>query len=230
MGFKVLCLHGLGTNSDIFEAQSAPLRYNLDPDHAWQFEFVNGAYPWPADPIVAEVFGAHHTGLSYFDGSASSALAAIDSLAAHLIQNGPFDCVIGFSMGAAMVATLLLTPRTSAHDKADWVAARPMVRCAVFLCGTLPVDPRQLEQGKMGWIEPNMVSQDGHLCPIDVPTVHVWSLADTQNASASQSLKLMCLGNKSNEILHDAGHTVPCEGSIVQVIADAIRTMLAQIR
>ena len=38
-----LCLHGMGTNSRIFEAQTAAIRYAMGQEHS--FEFVDGAAP-----------------------------------------------------------------------------------------------------------------------------------------------------------------------------------------
>ncbi|KAI0187509.1 hypothetical protein F4808DRAFT_446698 [Astrocystis sublimbata] len=84
MGHKVLCLHGLGTNGDIMEAQIAPLRYYLGPFQNWDFEFVDGEYAWPIANLSLQCWGAPYTGLSYYDGTPPSALSAIDSLAAHL--------------------------------------------------------------------------------------------------------------------------------------------------
>lgn len=38
-----LCLHGMGTNSRIFEAQTAAIRYTLGSQHT--FKFLDGAVP-----------------------------------------------------------------------------------------------------------------------------------------------------------------------------------------
>ncbi|KAI0187510.1 serine hydrolase FSH [Astrocystis sublimbata] len=229
MGHKVLCLHGLGTNGDIMEAQIAPLRYYLGPFQNWDFEFVDGEYAWPIDQSVAAVFGVHHTGLSYYDGTPPSALSAIDSLAAHLCQNGPYDCVIGFSLGAAMIATLLLTPQIDAKDNPEWAAARSKVRSVVFLSGTLPVDRQQLMKGHMGWIKPDEVGQNGVWNLMDIPSVHAWSPRDASNAGESQCLREMCVAHTRTEIVHDAGHAVPAHGSAVASLGLSIGTMLAQI-
>ncbi|KAF2962695.1 hypothetical protein GQX73_g10878 [Xylaria multiplex] len=228
-GYKVLCLHGIGTNSDIFEAQTATLRYLVDPDSGWEFDFVDGAYPWPAHPAVAAVFGAEQACLSYFDGSASSALAAIGDLATHIIANGPFDCVMGFSMGGAMVATLLLQPYDPSLDFPAWIAARKMIRSAVFLCGTSPVDIAQLRQGKLGWVAGNLVGPGAKLSRITIPTVHAWSSADTEKWAESEALGNMCLEETRTVVMHSAGHGVPSNRSEIRDLANAIRGMIGKL-
>ncbi|KAI0415488.1 serine hydrolase FSH [Xylaria grammica] len=228
-GYKVLCLHGIGTNSDIFEAQTAALRYLVDPDSGWEFDFVDGAYPWPAHPAVAAVFGAEQACLSYFDGSASSALAAIGDLATHIVANGPFDCVMGFSMGGAMAATLLLEPYDPSLDSPNWIAARKMIRSAVFLCGTSPVDIAQLRQGKLDWVEDSLVGPGAKLNRIMIPTVHAWSSADTEKWAESFALGNMCLEETRTVVMHSAGHGVPCNRDEIQHLANAIREMVGKL-
>ena len=59
-----------------------------------------------------------------------SALKAVDDLATYVAEHGPFDAIMGFSLGAALAATLLL--------RAESQQARLPIRCAIFLCGVLP--------------------------------------------------------------------------------------------
>ena len=47
---RFLCLHGMGTNSRIFEAQTAAIRYLLGSEHT--FEFIDGAVPTPMAPSM----------------------------------------------------------------------------------------------------------------------------------------------------------------------------------
>ncbi|ROW10956.1 hypothetical protein VMCG_00851 [Cytospora schulzeri] len=235
--FKILCLHGIGTNAEIFEAQTdrdvrptASLRYHLGSPTAYDFDFVDGAHPWPPYPGILDIFGPQQICLSYFDGSASSSLAALDDLATHLIENGPFDAVMGFSMGGAMAATLLLQPQNPLLDKPEWVRARAMVHSAVFLCATLPVDVMELRRGEMAWIKLQDVGPCGKLRPISIPTVHAWSPGDVDNPGESKALVSMCDASERVEILHSAGHGVPSNRSEITAISSAIRKMLHSMR
>ena len=47
---RFLCLHGMGTNSRIFEAQTAAIRYLLGSEHT--FEFIDGAVPTAMAPSM----------------------------------------------------------------------------------------------------------------------------------------------------------------------------------
>lgn len=209
---------------------TASLRYHMGSPTTFEFDFVDGAHPWPAHPSIYEVFGPQQTYLSYFDGSALGAIAAVDDLATYLIDNGPFDAVVGFSMGGALAATLLLRPQNPAMDKADWISARAMVRSAVFLCGTLPVDVMELWRGRMAWISPQDIGPGGKLYHIEVPSVHAWSPEDVEIPEESKALTRMCDASKVVEILHSEGHGVPSKSVEVAAISSAIIEMLHSVR
>lgn len=98
---------------------TASLRYHLGPATAYDFDFVGGAYHWPAYPGISDLFGPQQAYLSYIDGSAAGAIAFLEDLAARLTENGPFDAVMGLSVGGAKLATLLLRPRDTSLDKRE---------------------------------------------------------------------------------------------------------------
>lgn len=167
--------------------------------------------------------------LSYFDGSAASALTAIDNLATHILENGPYDAIMGFSMGGAMAATLLLQPQNPEADNPSWLAARKLIRGAVFICSTLPVDTMELRHGRMGWVKAEDVGPAGKLHPIGVPTVHAWSPRDLCNCAESRLLVSMCIETQRTEVLHDAGHGIPSGISEVTSMSDVIQGMMNKI-
>ncbi|KAK3937381.1 hypothetical protein QBC46DRAFT_366281 [Diplogelasinospora grovesii] len=163
--FKILCLHGIGGNGDV-----PSLRYQLGDKY--EFDFVDGAHPWPAAPGITQAFGVQVCYSYYYDGTAASALAAVDDLATYVVDNGPFDAVLGFSMGAALAATLLLQPDER------YAAARQMIpSAALSLC---------LRQGKMGFLKAaDQVRKEDRVA---IPTVHAWSPQDTDQPGQSQQL------------------------------------------
>jgi pimeloyl-ACP methyl ester carboxylesterase len=197
----------------------------------YEFDFVDGAHPWPAHSAVAEVFGPNQAYRSYFDGSASSALGAVDDVAEYVLENGPFHAVMGFSMGGALAATVLLNRRDTGYDKPEWVAARSRIRCAVFLSATLPLDTAELQRGGLTWVSPADVgsSDRGRLSLIEIPTVHAWSNADLDNPGESNAVAQMCAEKGKVEILHAAGHGIPSSGNDVEAIASAIRKMISEL-
>ena len=133
-------------------------------------------------------------------------------------------------MGAALAATLLLQPRD--EDKPTHASARSMIRSAVFVCGTLPVNCDELRQGEMGWLEADHVGAEPGLLwrPVEVPTVHAWSMQDLDQPGQSQQLIRMCVEKGRVELLHSAGHGFPSEGNEVAKLAGAVRKMLTGLR
>lgn len=153
---------------------------------------------------------------SYFDGSARSALTAVKDLEDYVEENGPFDCVVGFSLGAALAATLLLQP--GRHS------ARHRIRSAVFLCGTLPCDWAELEQSKLRFLR----ARDSNKV-ISIPSVHAWSPEDVDYPGQGEQLFEMCEEKNRVQVLHSAGHGVPSQHFEVEAIAGAIRDMIAKL-
>ena len=118
----------MGTNSRIFEAQTAAIRYTLGPQHT--YEFVDGSVPTKMAPgmlipilVHARGWGAaliRATAIEPFvspsdeflqyadDASSDSCLRALLDLEAYIEEDGPFDGVMAFSQGAGLAASLLI--------------------------------------------------------------------------------------------------------------------------
>ncbi|RYP82306.1 hypothetical protein DL769_001708 [Monosporascus sp. CRB-8-3] len=211
----------------------ASLRYHLvraSPTSSYEFDFVEGGHPCPGHPAIAAVYGVQQTYLSYCDGSARSALAALDDLAAHVSENGPFDAIMGFSMGSLMAATLLLRPHEVTADRPEWAAARAMVRSAVFMCGIRPLASIELQQEMMEKLRGQDVGLHGRYNHINVPTVHIWSPSDPEILGESEALMKMCDKDKRVEILHTAGHAVPSDSVEAEAAAAKIHKMLVNVQ
>ena len=162
------------------------------------------------------MFGDQQICYSYFDGSAESALKAVDDLATYVAQHGPFDTIMGFSLGAALAATLLL--------RAESQQARLPIKCAIFLCGTLPCNWHELERRHLQLLQAKDVR-----CTIQVPTVHVWSSIDVDYPGQSAQLAQMCDVTKRVEIVHNGGHTVPSQGTELVAFAHAVHQIISSI-
>ena len=123
---------------------------------------------------IREMFGEQIC-YSYYDGSAESALAAVQDLSAHATDNGPFDVVLGFFLGATLAATLLLRDTNNGLYNFDRGPNQSETfKCAILVCGTLPCDWYELMQRNM------KVLNSGHVKPpVRIPTVHIWSPEDT---------------------------------------------------
>ncbi|KAJ0424607.1 serine hydrolase FSH [Aspergillus carlsbadensis] len=236
---RFLCLHGLGTNSDVLKAQTAALRYRLGHD-THEFDFIDGSILWPPTRGIAELFSSEADSAvdcySYFNESASSILAAVEDLAAYVITNGPFDGVIGFSQGAVLAATLLIavqpSPETTMQSadadteselpdalRALQSRGEPPFRFAVFLCGGHPFDLRALQRGVIVEIT-GRPSSDTPL--ISLPVVNCWARNDEDYPGMGPPLSSLCGKRNNEEVVHGAGHGVPSEGDDLDALCRAV--------
>ncbi|KAG4413302.1 hypothetical protein IFR04_013562 [Cadophora malorum] len=120
---KVLCLHGSGTNIDIFQIQSRKLRGHLKDQ--FRFVFINAPFSSPPGPGVLPFFDSDDDFFAWIPQRRRSRkpLArridlgkeekeANEGLKRALLEIGeydePFVGVMGFSQGAGMAASLLL--------------------------------------------------------------------------------------------------------------------------
>ena len=123
---------------------------------------------------------------------------------------------MGFSLGAALAATLLLRNE-------DRQAPIP-IKCAIFLCGTLPCDWNELELRRLRLLEAKDVQHT-----IQIPTVHVWSTDDVEHPGHSAQLVQMCETTKRVEVIHSGGHTVPSQGNESAAFAHAVHQTFSSL-
>lgn len=181
---------------------------------------------------IREAFGDQIC-YSYHDGSAESALDVARDLSTYVGENGPFDAVMGFSLGAALAATLLLgdaaghTIREVETQPVDSDASprhSPIFRCAIFLSGTLPCDWNELTRRNLSFLHASDVKHH-----IQIPTLHVWSPADTEYPHQSEELAEMCVSQGRTAVLHNDGHAPPVHQESIHSTANAIRKLVANL-
>ena len=88
----------------------------------------------------------------------------MDRLNKLLDSEGPFDAVLGFSLGACIGATLLEDNIRKSQEK----GVPSMFKMGIFLCGCPPWDPR----------EPGMLLADTAGKVFELPTIHVVGSTD----------------------------------------------------
>ncbi|KAF2490387.1 hypothetical protein BU16DRAFT_470549 [Lophium mytilinum] len=188
---RFLCLHGLGTNSEIFSAQTVSLRYEMEDGHA--FDFVEGTIPASPAPETKSYYPDADAHFNYFDlDSVESMQRALKQLDDYVELEGPYDGVIAYSHGAALVATYI-----AAHT-------RPPFKCAIFISGARPADPTVLQRGELRLLN---AEQDGVL--LHLPTAHIWGTNDSLYPDTSQYLSQLCDSESRAVFLHEEGHNVP---------------------
>ena len=193
-----LCLHGLGTNSQILELQTAAIRYALGPSHT--YTFIEGSLPHSMEPSVGPLVTPGDSFHAYFDPtSAPSILATLTELSSHIASAAEddeeaYDGVIGFSHGSCLAATLLMQAA---------IAHLPLpFKVAVFLSPGMALDPVALEAGRV-----EMFLGEG--ARIGIPTAHVWGENDAAAPGQGKLLSLLCDGASRSTAVHSGGHSVP---------------------
>ncbi|KAL4970543.1 serine hydrolase FSH [Aspergillus stella-maris] len=189
---RFLCLHGIGSNSRILQQQTAALRYELGTQHT--YDFVEGTVPWEPDPeLKANMLGDENT-FSYCDpASAQSCLAVISLFEEYIATEGPYDGVIGFSLGANVALSWMLQRQRDGKHLP--------FRVGIFFANAFPLyDIEALQQGRVEYAReiPEML----HL-----PTAHIWGARDAGSEYALVSSRA-CKDAGRSVYVHGKGHEI----------------------
>ncbi|KAK8128151.1 hypothetical protein PG984_009259 [Apiospora sp. TS-2023a] len=130
---KVLCLHGKGTSGRIFQSQTASLRSKLETAvPAFDFDFVDGPQPSAPAPDTPLFYEPPH--YAFYEGTDIKGIRAGHKwLRGILEQNGPYDGVVMFSQGCALVSSYMLYQQWYEPD------SPPPFKFAMFICGGVPI-------------------------------------------------------------------------------------------
>ncbi|KAK0667280.1 serine hydrolase FSH [Cercophora samala] len=200
---RFLCLHGLGTNSQIFETQTAAIRYDLADKHS--YDFVEGTIPCKMAPEFETVASPTDKFFCYADlDDLETCLTALAQLDTYIQEEGPFDGLMAFSQGATIAATYIA-------DKFRKNEPSPF-KFAVFFSAGGVFDVDRLRKGEVSPLTPDKV---GEL--IRIPTAHIWGVNDATVDSGSVSA--VCETGKREVYVHDGGHEIPAVRSPAQVKA-----------
>lgn len=195
---RFLCLHGMGTSAEIFETQTGPLRQALGKNH--NFEFYEGEYEVPAAPGIDDVFNCESYKAWYGPSlGASTHREALELLRDIIDEDGPFDGCIGFSQGAALLGSFLLS-----YQALDRFSPPPF-RLAIFICGSSALSVSEMDGS---WSRINPQELEGKNRRIKIPTVHIYGRKDPAYQE-SLNLKNMCEPRNRLEYAHGSGHDIP---------------------
>ncbi|KAJ5260473.1 hypothetical protein N7478_012078 [Penicillium angulare] len=128
---RFLCLHGMGTSSDIFSSQLGVIIADLER-LGHEFVFVDGLHECNTSSDVAAVYPGPY--LCYYPLPTPELVrAAHEQIFDAIAEEGPIDAIISFSQGAALAASILLQ---DAKEKPH----EDMIGLAVFISASLPFD------------------------------------------------------------------------------------------
>ena len=202
---RVLCLHGYRQNETIFRERSGALR-KLVKKYI-DFVFVTAPHVIPEDTNVAREDGEQERGWWFSRPNRSyNALDVTDTCigfeeSLKFIQDvfesqGPFDGVLGFSQGAALVS-LLCVLRNDLSNKIEF-------RFAILIAGFQSlVSPHQ-----------HMYSD-----PIDCPSFHTIGSSDGVIPTHS-SEELLSKFVNGTAYRHSGGHYVPASPQLRTVLTE----------
>ncbi|KAK0118210.1 hypothetical protein ONS95_012514 [Cadophora gregata] len=135
--------------------------------------------------------------------------------AVHFVQevveeDGPFDCVIGFSQGASVAAAYI------AHCEKDPTVLDLPFRMAVFICAAL-IPPELAAKSELA----KSIQSFGN---ISVPTV---SIVGQRDLCYNQSVALAttCKNTTSQLVFFDGGHHVPKDSGNLKRLALVLERM-----
>ncbi|KAL4914901.1 serine hydrolase FSH [Aspergillus aurantiobrunneus] len=210
---RFLCLHGIGTNARILQQQTAAIRYDLGPRHT--YDFVEGTLAWAPDPNLETMLGDEKT-FSYCDpADAASWLKALELLEQYVAAEGPYDGVLGFSLGAN-IAMLWMIHRQQ-HRPHEPLPSR----VGVFFSNTFGlIDLDALRQGQVRYAE--KLSE----C-LDLPTAHVWGAKDGGGEDARVTSQVYKAGTRSTYV-HGKAHEISTAGEDVMGMVKAINRAIGE--
>ncbi|OCK77071.1 hypothetical protein K432DRAFT_359288 [Lepidopterella palustris CBS 459.81] len=132
---RILCLHGRGSNNDIFKMQTAGFRSRLDD---FEFEFVQGTIPHAQEGWAIHTSDfADSDFFEYFDLlDPHNVLETEQQLLQLVEEDGPFDGVLGYSQGAVLAAQALIR---FAADNPHATAEEYPFRFAIFFNCPTPI-------------------------------------------------------------------------------------------
>ncbi|RKL46584.1 hypothetical protein BFJ70_g3071 [Fusarium oxysporum] len=215
---RILCLHGAGTNSEIFKIQLGPVIHHLlQDDPTLSFEFYDaGVECPPAQGIEALSEGPFYQWYLWDHlqkiPPAQTATNAIDNVLDIIAEEGPFDGVVGFSQGAAITASVLahyskknpLEPQTN------------LFKFAMFICGSKPFTYDGM----------NRIDQCGKPV-VQIPTAHVVGKKD-QWYKESLGLFALCDAHSAKIYDHGQGHSLPVNPQTTGVVAQMFKILSAK--
>jgi dienelactone hydrolase len=170
---------------------------------------------------IESIAGPEDEFLQYADlESVDSCLKALYDLETLVDEEGPFDGVIGFSLGATLAASLMAHKLRKNPQKER---LHPTFRCAIFFCGGVPeifsmedcADRRLLSY-----------ETDGEL--IEIPTAHIWGANDHLWPTFGAVLSKLCRQDQRAIFIHPGGHEIPGpkdQDSLLQAIRVIKRTV-----
>ena len=199
-------------------SQLHPLISLLEETNTTEFDFVEGTIETAAGPGLGDIYNGpfysyHNWPPTSSDEDERSIRHAYDDLADRLESDGPYDGVVGFSNGGALLAGFL----------SDYVLQYPSedlpCRCAIFISSFPPFRMDQAEKPRF--------RTDGLSYLQTLPTLHVIGNQDFVREHSQQFVELC--GLQALVVTHSKGHEVPTDRKVVREVLSAFYQLTDRI-
>ncbi|KOC11849.1 hypothetical protein AFLA70_182g001671 [Aspergillus flavus AF70] len=220
-----MSLHGIGSNSQAcnvilnsFGRYKAAIRYELGTQHT--YDFVEGALPWESS--IKNVTKTDEATFTFCDPEQPhSCRQAARDIEGYINEEGPFDGIIGFSLGATMALSWLVNWYQTKQANGSEVA--PFKVAVFFSNARQPFDHDALAMDRIAYLD---FVQMGKV--IDIPTAHIWGSADPQAEEAQRAVNF-CGSERRSIFVHEKGHEIPSSVEDTVSIAKVINRAIYQV-
>ncbi|KAI0139963.1 serine hydrolase FSH [Hypoxylon sp. NC0597] len=250
---RILCVHGDGQDREIYQSDLAPLLSKLrNLITEASFDFIDGLSHQHSDPLAKDVrLQELHQNTLSGTGEVEEIRKAGERLAKKLDRDGPYDGVLAFSRGAALVSSFLLYRQWYDHE------LPPAFKFAIFISGNIPLKslrdlgvPASKEaedvvtQAKLRYEEglgplpahatkarravfnsDDCFGLNLNRIPLElkirIPTVHIWGEEDPLLPTSIQ-LAGFCDPYIRKIFTHPGRHEIPCEEKELTEISSLI--------
>lgn len=132
-------------------------------------------------------------------------MKALNDLESYITTEGPFDGLLGYSHGAQLAASLLLSS-TGHHS-----SAVSSLKCAIFMSSGTAYKLALHSGGDTGINDVPLQGADPQKMKarIDLPTANVWGRNDMQYSADSEAVSRLCREDRRSVYIHSHGHEVP---------------------
>ncbi|PMD35297.1 hypothetical protein L207DRAFT_516244 [Hyaloscypha variabilis F] len=204
---SILCLHGGGTNSMIFNIQTIRLQRALSSK--FNFVFLDGPFPGPPGPGVLPVFESCGPFLRWTRSPSDATLSEeTRTLITNACEKTEFVGVMGFSQGAKLAAGLLLEQQ---------VKGRKGFKFGVLLMGVSP----PMVSG---------LSEEEKATRINVPSVVVLGKEDPWREEGRRLYDEFWEEGKASLLELGIGHRLPTLDFENSMIVDEILRLYSETR
>ncbi|KAJ5588139.1 hypothetical protein N7537_010817 [Penicillium hordei] len=213
-----LCLHGRGTNSEIFKRQTAALRHELGDSHS--YDFVDGTFPSALNEDLRELLPPDDETFAYCNPlSPQSCAKAFNDLERYVQTEGPYDGVMGFSLGATFVMSWMFK---KLREQKDNKPVQLPFRVGIFFSAPGLLQYHDLLAEELFGSKFNPA--DGLL---DLPTAHIWGCHDRDKEKA-EAASQACNELVRSVFVHDKGHEIPISSDNVILMVKVINRAITR--